>query len=105
MRFLKTIFWILILVAIILFSARNWTPVTVTLWGGLVLDTVLPVITLAAFLLGLLPAFILHKATRWSLNRKLESAHRSISEMSAPATPSVFTPEPPPEYAPISGAS
>jgi lipopolysaccharide assembly protein A len=101
MRFLKTIFWILVLVAIILFSSRNWTPVTVNLWGGLVLDTVLPVITLAAFLLGLLPAFILHKATRWSLNRKLESAHRSISEMSASTPPSVFSATQSPENAPV----
>jgi lipopolysaccharide assembly protein A len=94
MRFLKTLLWILIAVAIALFSVRNWTPVSVNLWSGLVLDTSLPVVLIAAFLLGLLPTFLLHKATRWSLNRKLETAHRSLNELSTPPAPPVSTTSP-----------
>jgi lipopolysaccharide assembly protein A len=93
MRFLKTLFWILIAAAIGLFSVRNWTPVTINLWGGLVMDTVLPVVAVVAFLIGLLPALVLHRATRWSMRRKLDSAERSISELRAPVlTPPLSEP-------------
>ncbi len=94
MRFLKTLLWVFIVVAIGLFSVRNWTPVSVNLWSGLVLDTSLPVILIAAFLLGLLPALILHRATRWSLSRKLDSAHRSINELTAPSATATPTSAP-----------
>ena len=93
MRFLKTLFWVLVVVAIALFSARNWTPVTINLWGGLVMDTWLPVVLVVAFLLGLLPALLLHRATRWSLTRKLSTAERSISELTTPP-PVAPTPSP-----------
>ncbi len=85
MRFLKTLFWVLIVAAIALFSMRNWTPVTVNLWGGLVLDTALPVLVIIAFLTGLIPTFLLHRATRWNLRRKLDSLERSLNEFRAPA--------------------
>jgi lipopolysaccharide assembly protein A len=83
MRFLKTLFWVLIIVAITIFSVQNWTPITVNLWGGLVMDTVLPVVIIAAFLLGLLPTLLLHQATRWNLNRKLDNVQRSLNQMAA----------------------
>jgi lipopolysaccharide assembly protein A len=95
MRFLKTLLWVLIAVAIALFAARNWTPVTVNLWGTQVMDTKLPVVIIAAFLLGLLPTFLLHKTTRWRLTRKLDSAERALSDIAAPA------PAPPPLPEPI----
>ncbi len=98
MRFLKTLFWIMMAAAIGLFSVRNWTPVTINLWGGLVMDTVLPFVAVVAFLIGLLPTLILHRATRWSLKRKLDSAERSISELRAPIA--ISTVAPPPVNAP-----
>lgn len=80
MQFLKTLFWVIIAVAAVVFSYRNWTPTTVHLWGGLEADTKLPVLMLIAFLIGFLPWFILHKATRWQLKRKLEAAHRALED-------------------------
>ncbi len=94
MRFLKTLMWVLILVAIVLFSVRNWTPVSINLWSGLVLDTSLPVLAIASFLLGLLPTFVLHKATKWSLGRKLDSAHRSLNEIRTPLPQTSTSPSP-----------
>lgn len=107
MSFLKTLFWLLISAAVALFSVRNWTPITVNLWGGLMLDTVLPVLLILAFLLGLLPALILHRATRWSLRRKLDNAERSLNELrpqvvpSAPAAAPAETGALPPVATPI----
>jgi lipopolysaccharide assembly protein A len=87
MRFLKILFWVMILVAAAIFSWNNWTPVTINLWDGLVLDTKLPVLLITAFLIGLIPYFLIHRATRWSLRRKLDSAERNISDLKSTTVP------------------
>jgi lipopolysaccharide assembly protein A len=105
MRFLKTLFYVLVIVAITIFSVQNWTPITVNLWGGLVMDTVLPVVIISAFLLGLLPTLLLHQATRWNLNRKLDNVQRSLNQMTTPpavaVTPSASEGALPPVATPI----
>lgn len=106
MGFLKSLLWALILVAFTIFCVQNWTPVTINLWGGLVMDTVLPLLLLISFLIGLVPALIWLRATRWSLNRKLESVQRSLTQATAPPPPPAVTPTPndgalPPVAAPI----
>lgn len=84
MQFLKTIFWTIIAVVAAIFAVNNWTPVTINLWNGLQLDTRLPVLLLITFLIGLIPTLVLHRATRWSLNRKLGNAERALAEMRDP---------------------
>ncbi len=80
MQFLKTILWVVLAVVAVIFSFNNWNPVTVNLWNGLQLDTQLPILMVGSFFLGLIPYFILHRATRWSLGRKLTAAERSLAE-------------------------
>lgn len=84
MQFLRTLFWIVIAVLIALFSYHNWTPVTVSLWSGLRLDSKLPVLIIAAFLLGMVPTLLLYQATRWRLRRRLESAERQLAALRDP---------------------
>ncbi len=84
MRFLKLLLLLLLVTAGGVFSYRNWSPVTVELWGGMVLDTYLPLLLIVSFLVGLIPYFLMHRATRWSLRRKLESVERSLSELRTP---------------------
>jgi lipopolysaccharide assembly protein A len=80
MQFLRTLFWVVVAVVAVIFAIRNWTPVVVHLWGGLEADIKLPVLLLIAFLVGFLPWFLLHKATRWQLKRKLEGVQRALEE-------------------------
>jgi lipopolysaccharide assembly protein A len=80
MQFLKTLFWVMIAVIAVIFSYRNWTPITINLWGGLQADIKLPILLLIAFLVGFLPWYTLHKATRWQLRRKLDAAQRALAE-------------------------
>ena len=100
MQFLKTIFWVLLAVAAVIFAFGNWTPVTLNLWGDVQLDSKLPVLLFVAFLIGLLPTFILHRATRWRMRRKLESTERALEAArgvtpATAATPAVYTPSDP----------
>ena len=85
MQFLKTLFWIALTVVLVLFAKANWNAVTLKLWGGLEADVKLPVLVLAAFLLGFVPTFIIYRARLWSLKRRLEPAERQVSV--APAAP------------------
>ena len=84
MQFLRTVFWVVIAVLGAVFALNNWTPVTVNLWSGLVLDTRLPVLMLATFLLGLVPMLIVYRATRWSMRRRLDSANRALTDTFTP---------------------
>ena len=95
MQFLKTAFWVVLAVLIALFSYSNWTPVTVRLFGDYVVDTALPIVVVVSFLLGVVPMWLLHKATRWRMGRKLDSVERALASV-RPAFP------PPPPSADIS---
>jgi lipopolysaccharide assembly protein A len=100
MQFLKTVFWVLVAVVAAIFSYNNWIPVTVTLWGGVVLDTRLPLLLLIAFLIGLLPTLLLYRTTRWRLRRKLDSTEKALA--SAQNTSAVSSSSSlPPSAAPI----
>jgi len=89
MQFLKTLFWIALTVVLVLFAKANWNAVTLKLWGGLEADVKLPVLVLAAFLLGFLPTFIVYRARLWSLRRRLEPAERQVSPVPAPPAPAL----------------
>ncbi len=81
MQFLKTLFWVVLTVAAVIFAMRNWTPVTVNLWGGLLVDAKLPVLVFGAFAAGFLPMFGYHRAMRWRLKRRLDSHERTLADM------------------------
>jgi lipopolysaccharide assembly protein A len=93
MQFLRTVFWVVLAVVGVIFSFNNWQIVSIKLWGDIIVDTPLPILVLVVFMLGLVPTLILHRATRWNLNRKLEAANRNLSETRAIAEPTpVITP-------------
>lgn len=77
MQFLKTLFWVLLAVIIVLFATRNWADVTLNLWGDIQADIKIPLLLLIAFVIGLLPTWLIMRARIWSLRRKLEASERS----------------------------
>lgn len=101
MQFLKTAFWVVLAVAVALFCKANYVPVTVKLWGDLVMETKLPVLIVGAFLFGALPFWIFARATRWRMRKRLQSAERALASATAPipappppSIPPLATPEP-----------
>lgn len=88
MQFLKTLFWVVFAVVMVLFARDNWRPVEVNLWAGLVADIKLPVLVLIAFLLGYLPTLIIYRARLWSLTRRLETqGHNNVGGPAAVPVP------------------
>jgi uncharacterized integral membrane protein len=74
MQFLKTLFWVILAIVLVLFAKANWAQVTLNLWGGLQMDVKLPILVLFAFALGFLPTFFILRGRIWSLKRRLETA-------------------------------
>jgi lipopolysaccharide assembly protein A len=96
MRFLKTLIWVTVFVGLIVFAINNWVPVSVSLWGGLRLDTKLPALVIAAFLIGFFPLFFLHRAQMWRMKRRISSLEGNQRNVAFPPPPPV---SPPPSYA------
>ncbi|WHO40558.1 LapA family protein [Sphingobium sp. AP49] len=86
MQFLRTAFWVVIAVALAFFCMANYVPVTVRLWGDMVMETKLPVLLIGAFLLGAMPFWIMARATRWRMKRRLESTERALVAATASTT-------------------
>ena len=86
MAFLRTLFWIVITVIVVVFSFRNWSAVTINLFGDLQADVKLPILLLIAFLIGFVPLFIWHKALRWRHARMLAAMDRGTPLATTPTT-------------------
>jgi lipopolysaccharide assembly protein A len=76
LRFLKTLLWIVIAVLVTLFAARNWRDVTIDLWGNLQADIKIPLLMLVAFLIGLLPTWLVFRAKLWTLTNRVSALQR-----------------------------
>ena len=94
MNIVRTIVWALLLAALLVFSYFNWHPVEVKIWDGLVLETKIPALVVIAFLIGLVPMWLLHKASVWNARRRINSLETAAR--AAAVSPPVATPPPPP---------
>jgi lipopolysaccharide assembly protein A len=83
MSFLKTLFWVIILVGFTVFAINNWQPVSMKLWNGLWLDSKLPTVIAASFLLGYLPLWFWHRTVRFRLNRRIATLEGGARTMAA----------------------
>ncbi len=88
MKVLRTISWLLVVIALAAFTVANWQPVEVRIWQGLVLDTKLPALVIAAFLMGLVPTWLVYRATRWRLAKRIATLEANLAIPSAALTSS-----------------
>ncbi len=79
MKLLRMILLLVLVAALAAFAAVNWQPVELQIWQGLVLDTKLPALVIGAFLLGLVPMWLVHRTTRWRLLRRITSLESSLA--------------------------
>lgn len=79
MKSLRSILWLVIVAGLAAFSAANWQPVELVVWQGLVLDTKLPALVIAAFLLGLVPMWLIHRTMRWRLQRRITNLETTLA--------------------------
>jgi len=93
MQIVRTIVWVLLLTALLVFSFANWTPaVDVTIWPNLVAQTKIPAIVVVSFLIGFVPMWLLYRASKWQLQRRitaLETTARQAATIPVATAPLV----------------
>ena len=99
MQIIRTIVWVILLIALLLFSVNNWQDVEVKIWEGLILQTKLPALVVVSFLLGLAPMWLLHKTAAWRLRRRIGTLENSVRAASVSVP--VESPAPAPAPAPV----
>lgn len=62
MKFLKTLLWVIIVALAAGLAVRNWSDVTISLWGDLEADIKIPVLMLIMFVVGLVSAWLTGRA-------------------------------------------
>ena len=107
MQIVRTVMWVLLAVVLVLFAINNWQTVEVRIWNSLILETRLAALTIAAFLLGLVPMWLLHRTVRWRLNRRIASLEASVGAVAttgavaAATTGAVSAPQPAARSSPL----
>ena len=86
MKILRTLSWLLAIALLVAFTVANWQPVEVRIWEGLVLDTKLPALVVAAFLLGFVPTWLVYRASRWRLAKRIAALETSLATPSSALT-------------------
>lgn len=97
MQFIKTLFWVILAVILVVFAVNNWTLASVQIWGDVRIDTKLPVLVVGAFLLGFVPLWMIHRATKWRLNRRIKTLEVAAQPAPKPET----KPDTKPDAAPL----
>lgn len=87
MQFLRTLLWVVIAVFIAIIASENWRDVTLDLWGNLQADVKIPVLLLFAFLLGLLPTWLIMRGKLWRLERRVAQDEQAKQVPAAPPAP------------------
>ena len=88
MNFLRTLFWVVVAVSLAIFATRNWSNVTLNLWGNIQADIKVPFLLFLTFLIGFLPTYIVMRGRIWALRRKLVLAERpTVAPVVAPPSP------------------
>ena len=100
MQIVRTILWVALLVLLLAFSFFNWRPVEVQIWDNLVLETKIPALVVTSFLLGLIPMWLVHRGSKWRLQRRITTLETSVrANAVTPAAPEASSLSPAPAAA------
>jgi putative membrane protein len=83
MQMIRTIVWIAITAALVAFMAMNWHQTPINFWpleNDLYVHVIAPVglIPIFFFALGALPMWLLSKAARWRMSRRMVALENSV---------------------------
>ncbi len=86
MQFLKTLFWVVLAIGVVLFARENWVPVEIKLWSGLIAEVKLPFLLFVTFLLAFVPTYLFYRGRMWSVRRQM-TRPSSVPVGNQPAAP------------------
>lgn len=84
MRFLRTLFWVVLAVFLAIMAHNNWSDVTLNLWGNLQADIKIPLLIGIVFLAGFVPPFVVSRGQLWAMKRRLAGQGRPAEVLPNP---------------------
>jgi uncharacterized integral membrane protein len=84
MNILRWVLFTALLMAFLLLSVANWTPVPFRLPDGAIINPPLPILLGIAFIAGWLPTWLLHLGTKATMKHKLGKLQKG-DDFSTPA--------------------
>ena len=87
MHFLRTLFWVVIAVGMLIFAVQNNGVVTINLWGGLQADVKIWLLALGPLLLGFLPTWAFGRLNLWRERKAAREAARRAEDAALYAPP------------------
>ncbi len=85
MRAMKTLLWLVVAAVLIGFTYANPDPIAVRIWPGLIWETRAPGLVIGALAIGFIPTWLILRATRWRLTRRIAT----LEAMLASQTPMI----------------
>ena len=87
MQVIRTIFWVVLAVLLLVFVVVNWKPVLVIIWpletDPIFVQWPLGLIVIASFFAGVLPMWLWSKAGQWRLLRRITALENSVRAVTA----------------------
>jgi len=82
--YVRIVLSVVLLFGVFVFSWANWDQrVSITIWEELIVETNAPALMILSFLAGFVPLLLLHRASRWRLNRRVRSLEKAIQDAAA----------------------
>jgi len=95
MQIVRTIVWVALLIAFVALTVLNWDiTLAMRIWPGMVWDTRLPAILVVSFLIGLVPMWLVHRGSKWRLQRRIPGLETAARSVAVPPQPPVSTTPP-----------
>lgn len=88
MHFLRTLFWVIVAVAMLIFAVQNNESTTINLWGGLQADIKKWLLALGPLVIGFLPTWIIGRISLWRQRKAASAAAQRAMEAPAYEVPS-----------------
>lgn len=96
MQFLRTLFWVIVAVAMLIFAVQNNESTTINLWGGLQADIKKWLLALGPLVIGFLPTWIFGRISLWRQRKAASAAAQRAMETPVYDAPVVQAPALPP---------
>jgi lipopolysaccharide assembly protein A len=91
MRALKTGLWLLLVAGLFAFTYGNPETIAVHIWPGLIWETRAPALVIGALLVGFVPCWLIHRATRWRLSRRIATLEATLAAQAQAAGQALAT--------------
>lgn len=85
-RYIKVSIVVILVSAVLYYFLKGWGVTCINVWNNQALPFRLPVMIVAAFLIGFVPMYIWHELMEWRWENKIAKLQKSIAKIAPPSS-------------------